>query len=227
MKKKISKLKIALIVVVILVCVLLTLSLIPIFASHNDSDRLLAYIESFGVWGAFVLLGIQIFQIILALIPGELVEFVAGTLYGTFLGTFICIVGVALGELIVFGLVKWLGERYAIKMVSQKEFKKLKFLNDEKKLEYVVFLLFFIPGTPKDVLTYFVPMTKIDVRRFLVISCMARIPSILSSTYAGATFAEGNIMQTAVIYVIIGLISVIGLFIHNRLINKGEKNGRK
>ncbi len=227
MKKKVSKLKTAAIILVLLVCLALTITLIPIFASYNDSGRLVSYIESFGVWGAFVLLGIQIFQIVFALIPGELVEFTAGALYKTFLGTVICLAGVVIGEILVFMLVKWFGKRFADKMVSPKEFKKLTFLNDEKKLEYFIFVLFFVPGTPKDVLTYFMPMTKIDVRRFLVISCIARIPAILSSTYAGATFAEGDIVQTAVIYAIIGAASLLGLFINNRFIKKGEKNGRK
>ena len=225
MKKKVSKLKALTFIVVILVCVALTLALIPVFASYNDSEKLVSYIEGFGIWGAFVLVGIQIFQIILALIPGELVEFVSGVIYGTLWGTVICLVGVALGELLVYMLVKWLGMRFLNKIISPREFKKLTFLNDEKKLEYVVFLLFFIPGTPKDVLTYFMPLTKIDVRRFLAISTIARIPSVLSSAYAGATFAEGDLMQTVIIYAVIGAISILGIFIHNRFIKKGEKNG--
>jgi len=227
MKNKVSKLKIAIIIMVLLISAALMLALIPIFASYDDSERLLAYIEGFGAWGAFVILGIQIFQIIFALIPGELVEFVAGTLYKTFWGTTVCLAGAAIGEFLVFMLVKWFGSRFLSEMISQKKLKKLAFLNDEKKLGYIIFLLFFLPGTPKDVLTYFVPMTKIDVRRFLLLSCIARIPSILSSTYAGATFAEGNMMQTVLIYAIIGAVSIIGIFIHNKFLNKGEKNGRK
>ena len=178
------------------------------------------------MWGAFVLLAVQIFQIVIALIPGEFTEFVSGTLYGTLFGSLICIIGVFLGELIVFLLVKWLGSRFAWKMAEGKEFKKLKFLNDEKKLEYTIFLLFFIPGTPKDVLTYFAPLTKINISRFLLLSTVARIPSIVSSAYAGSTFAEGNFSRTLIVYIIIGAVSILGLFIHRIIINKGERNGR-
>ncbi|MBQ2897897.1 MAG: TVP38/TMEM64 family protein [Clostridia bacterium] len=227
MKKKVSKLKIVSIILVILIALALTVALIPIFASYDDHERLTAYIESFGTWGAFVLLAIQVFQIVVALIPGELVEFVAGALYKTVLGTLICILGVALGEFLVFKFVRLLSRRNPDNFKIPEKFEKLKFLNDKKKLEYIIFLLFFIPGTPKDVLTYFVPLTKIDMKRFLILSCTARIPAILSSTYAGATFAQGDLLQTAAIYAVIGAVSLIGIFVHNRFINKGEKHGRK
>lgn len=227
MKKKVSKLKIALVIIVVLICAALTVALIPIFASYNDSERLLTYIESFGAWGAFVLLAIQIFQIIVALIPGELVEFVAGALYKTVLGTVICILGVAIGEFLVFKFVKFLKRRHPERIKIPQKFEKLKFLNDEKKLEYIIFLLFFVPGTPKDVLAYFVPLTKIDIKRFLFLSCIARIPAVMSSAYAGATFATGDLMQTITIYAVIGLVSLVGIFVHNRFMNKGEKHGRK
>ncbi len=226
MKKSTSKLKILSGFALIIVCALLVVVLYPFFSSYNDSEKLSLYIESFGIWGAFVLLIVQIFQIVVALIPGEFTEFVSGTLYGTLFGSLICLAGVFIGEFLVFILVKWLGTRFAWKMVSGKEFKKLKFLNDERKLEYTIFLLFFIPGTPKDVLTYFAPMTKIKLKEFLLLSCVARIPSIVSSAYAGSTFADGNFLQTLVVYIIIGAVSISGLFIHRRIINKGEKNGR-
>lgn len=227
MKKKVSKLKIMAVIIVVLVCAALTAALIPIFASYNDSERLVSYIESFGVWGAFVLLAIQVFQITIALIPGELVEFVAGALYKTILGTAICVLGVAVGEFLVFKFVKWIQKRHPDHFKAPQKFEKLKFLNDEKKLEYIIFLLFFVPGTPKDVLTYFVPFTKIESKRFLFLSCIARIPSIMSSAYAGATFAEGDLMQTIIIYAVIGIVSLAGIFVHNRFMNKGEKYGRK
>lgn len=226
MKKKTNKLRILYLAALIVVCALFIIVLTPVFLLCNDSEKLSLYIESFGMWGAFVLLAIQILQIVVAIIPGEFTEFASGTLYGTFFGSLICLTGIFIGELIIFILVKWFGNRFAQKMTKEKEFKKLKFLNDEKKLEYTIFLLFFIPGTPKDALTYFVPMTKIDMKRFLILSTIARIPTVVSSAYAGSTFAEGNFLKTLLVYIIIGAISITGLYIHHRLFNKGEKNGR-
>lgn len=225
MKNKPSKLKILSWVAFVIMLTLMALVLFPMMKVYNDSEKLSAYIESFGYWGAFVLLIVQIFQIVVAIIPGEFAEFVSGTLYGTIFGSLICLMGIYVGEGLVCLLVKWFGRRFALKMAEEREFKKLKFLNDEKKLEYTIFLLFFIPGTPKDVLTYFVPMTKINISRFLLLSTIARIPTVVSSAYAGATFADGNFLQTLVVYIIIGAISLAGLFIHHRLFNKGEKNG--
>lgn len=224
MKEKVNFLKISSILMSIAVCITLIWMLAPVFASYSNSERLLTYIESFGVWGALVLLLIQIFQIIVAFIPGELVEFTAGVLYKTTLGTVICLIGIVIGEFLIFKFVEVLSCHHPERVKVPEKLKNAKFLNNEKKLEYVIFLLFFIPGTPKDMLTYFVPLTKISVRKFLVLSCIARIPSVVSSTYAGATFADGNFLSTLIVYLVIGTVSLIGLYVHNRIIEKGEKN---
>ena len=128
MKHRLSKMKILSWAVFVIVCALFVMAIFPLLSYYKDPDRLSEYISGFGVWGALVLLFVQILQIIIAIIPGELTEFVSGTLYGTFFGTLICLIGVFFGELLIYAVVKWAGEKFSWKFVSGKEFKKLKFL---------------------------------------------------------------------------------------------------
>ncbi len=221
MKKSYFKLFSALIYIIAMV--LLTIIAIPLIRSYRNPDDFKVFIDSFGAFGFIIMLFIQTAQIIVALIPGEVIEFVAGTLYGWFWGLLFCLAGIAAGQTIIFFAVKILGEKLVEKAAGSKAMTKYKFLRDEKRLKTVIFILYFLPGTPKDLLTYIVPMTKIKFSDFLVISLFARIPSVVTSTYGGDAFAEKDYVSLAIVYCIILIISVGGMIIY-RIWDKRHQN---
>ena len=110
-----------------------------------------------GFVGVLILLLIQILQVVVAFIPGEIVELASGALYGTFGGLVLCLVGLNIGTLVIFGLVRLLGGAYVRENVSQKQYKYLKILNDPDRALVALFFIFLIPGIPKDILIYFIP----------------------------------------------------------------------
>lgn len=198
-------------VIVFIICIiLLAIICIPLITSisNGGSDQFKEFIDSFGPFGIVIMMFIQIAQIVVALVPGEVVEFVAGTVYGWFGGLVFCLVGVAIGQTIIFLAVRILGKDLVEKAAGSNALKKFKFLHDEKKLKVILFFLFFIPGTPKDLLTYIVPLTKIELLDFLVITLVARIPSIVSSTLAGSSFGDNDLKTTIIIYAVIAVVSV-------------------
>ena len=202
----------------------LTLIAIPFIRSFNEPEQFRAFIDKFGILGIFIMLLIQIAQVVVAMIPGELIEFVAGSMYGWLGGLVVCLLGIALGQIIIFKLVKTFGKDFVEAAAGSSAMSKLKFLKDEKKLKRVIFLLFFVPGTPKDLLTYAVPITSISLRDFITITLFARIPSALSSTYAGDAFAESKFKTLIVTYLTIGVISLIGMGIYKLYVRKSHKN---
>ncbi len=179
-----------------------------------------AFIEGYGWWGRFVAIGIQFLQVFIALIPGEFVEVGLGLAFGAVEGTVICLAGVALASATVFALVKKWGIKVAELFVDINKINSLKFINSEKKLNYLVFILFLIPGTPKDLLTYVVPLTRMKMSEFLVISMIARIPSVVSSTIGGNLFGDGKYLQGILLLVITGVISLVGLKIYDIITKK-------
>lgn len=212
--------------VFLLVMLGITIWLLPWILSLKDEAgraALQEYIHSQGGWGVLILLGIQILQVVIALIPGEAIEIIAGLLYGTFGGYLICQIGMLLGTILVFYLVKWLGASFVHSIVGESKLSRFKFLQDTRRLELFTFILFFIPGTPKDILTYFMPLTRIKPLVFFVITTVARIPSILSSTFAGASISEGKWIQTILIFAVIGLIGIIGICFNNKFLDWADR----
>ncbi|MBE6798108.1 MAG: TVP38/TMEM64 family protein [Ruminococcaceae bacterium] len=178
------------------------------------------YIRSFGAWGPFVMLGLQFLQVFIALIPGEFVETAAGFAFGPVLGTLICYIGVAAASSIVFLLTRRFGIKLVEVFTTPDKINELRFINTEKKRNYLIFFLFFIPGTPKDLLTYFVGLTDIKLGSFLIISLIARIPSVLSSTFGGHLLGVGQYWDAVLLYAITGAVSLIGLMVYNKIIKR-------
>lgn len=205
------------------VLVLLTLWFTKVLAPYlGSSEELRAFLDGYGWTGRFILFGLQCVQVVIALIPGEVVEVGAGYAYGAIEGTLICLVGVALSSVLIFLLVKKIGMPMVELFISREKIGQLRFINDTKKLKRLVFLLFFIPGTPKDILTYFVGLTDLTASQFLAITLVARIPSVVSSAICGQMLSDRHFLTAGIVYGITALVSGIGYLIY-RLIAKRKK----
>lgn len=196
-------------------------------AFGGSAESFEAFIEGYGWWGRFVALGIQILQVFVALIPGEFVEVGLGLAFGVVEGTLICLVGVGAASALVFLLVKKWGVKLVELFVSREKINSLRFINSEKKLNTLVFILFLIPGTPKDLLTYFVPLTKMKMSEFLCISMLARIPSVVSSTIGGDFFGSGRYLEGIILFVVTGAVSLGGMLIYRLILSKYQKRKAK
>jgi len=174
-------------------------------------------VASLGVGGWFVLLAIQYVQIVIAFIPGGPIQIVAGALYGALGGLLVCIVGTILATATVFALVKKYGRKVIALFVEEKDILKYDFLGDAKKLEMLVLGLFFVPGTPKDALTYLFALTPIPMGRFMLLSTCARIPAVLTSVLAGDSIMRGEWLKAGIFFFAITLISAGGLLLHKKI----------
>ncbi len=190
--------------------------------SSFSQEAFREYIQSFGVLGWLVLLGLQFLQVFIALIPGELLETAAGFAFGPFLGTVICYAGVAAASALVFLLTRKYGVKLVEVFISREKLRELRFLKNKTRRDALVFLLFFIPGTPKDLLTYFIGLTDMKLSSFLAVSLTARIPSVVSSTFGGHLLGEGDYWEAVILYAVVGGVSLIGMLIYNRILKKRE-----
>lgn len=217
--KLLAGVSIAVVAVLVIALTLFVWNWLDSFSQDDFRD----YIQSFGALGPLVLLGLQFLQVFIALIPGELLETAAGYAFGPWMGTAICYVGVALASSLIFLLTRRYGIRLVEVFVSREKINELRFLNTERKRNNLIFLLYFIPGTPKDLLTYFVGLTDIRLRTFLVLSMIARIPSVISSTFGGHLLGEENYWGAAILYGITGLVSALGLLGYNIYLKKKQE----
>ncbi|MDD7755506.1 MAG: VTT domain-containing protein [Clostridiales bacterium] len=162
------------------------------------------------------MIGISAFQIIVAIVPGEPIEIASGYAFGWFLGAVLCLLGTLFGQMVVFIFAKKFGLDFVEIFVSKKKLEKMSFLKDKEKIYVTIFFIFLIPGTPKDVLSYVAGITSIKLLPFLLVSGVARIPSVVSSTIAGSYLGVKNYKMAAIIFAVTIVISGILFFIYKQ-----------
>ncbi|MCI9413704.1 MAG: TVP38/TMEM64 family protein [Clostridiales bacterium] len=204
---------------------------LTVFISRNilqyvDSpEKFKEYIDSYGWQGRFILLGLQFLQVVIAFIPGELIEVGAGYAFGAVEGTLLCMGGAAVASCFVFLLTRLFGIRLVETFISRDKINELRFINSEQKLKRMIFILFFIPGTPKDVLTYFAGLTRIRLHEFLIITTIARIPSIVSSTIGGDVISNQNYGLAILIFAVTGVVSLLGMKVYSVILGRKKDKG--
>ncbi|MEG0857291.1 MAG: VTT domain-containing protein [Terrisporobacter sp.] len=174
------------------------------------------WVNSTGIWGKFIMIGIAAFQIIVAVVPGEPIEIAAGYAFGWLQGAILCLIGTLLGQAIVFLFAKKFGMDFVQVFVKKEKLEKIEFLKNKDKLYSSIFFIFLIPGTPKDVLSYVAGITPIKLIPFLLISCLARIPSVVSSTIGGGLLGGANYKMAIVVFIVTFIISLICFFIYKK-----------
>lgn len=191
----------------------------------SDTDKFKNWVDSFGFLGKFVFIAIIVLQVVIAIIPGEPFEIAAGYCFGGLEGTILCLIGIIIGSIIIFLLVKNFGIKFVELFFSKEKIESLKFLKNSKRLGILLFIIMFIPGTPKDLFSYFAPLTKIKLHIWILIVSVSRIPSVVTSTIGGSLLLEQKYMFAIIAFTITLILSGSGLIIYNKISKKlGEKN---
>ena len=196
--KKTKIFKVIILAVFLLIMAWLTVTLVPMFKNISTEEGRVEFkqkIESMGGQGCLVIIGLMIIQIFLPILPGEPVEVLAGMCFGTFGGLMIVFLGAFISSCIIFFGVRKFGRNFIYSFVKKDKLEKLEkseWFSNPKKIYSILFILFFIPGAPKDLLIYLGGLLPIKPMKFILISTFARFPSIISSTIAGSSLVNGN-----------------------------------
>ncbi|MGI6776912.1 MAG: TVP38/TMEM64 family protein [Acetivibrionales bacterium] len=174
-------------------------------------------LASYGFSGVPVFIFFQFAQVIVAAIPGEVVQIAGGYIYGTFYGTLFSIVGILAGYITAFLLSRLMGYPIVKAFVAEKHIKKFQFLMNSRKSEIALFVLFLIPGLPKDVLVYIAGLTPVRPIRFLTLAMSARLPALVGSSFIGANLQKRNYAIAAIVSIIAVVLFVLGVFLRDRI----------
>lgn len=224
--KKTTIFKIILAIIALAICIAVIIYLFPIVKNLSTQEGQLEFkekIDNLGFLGLLMLFGIQFAQIFLIVIPGEPIEILAGMCYGGIGGTIFITVSVAILTTFILFMVRRLGRKFVYEFCSKEQIEKIensKLMKITEKIEFIMLILFLIPGTPKDLLVYIGGLLPIKPLRFILISTFARLPSVISSTFAGENIASGDWIFSIIIYV--ATFIIIGLIIF--LVNKFDKS---
>ena len=196
----------------------------PLIQFVQEPERFRAWVTEQSVLAPIAFLGMLILQIVVAVIPGEPLEIAAGYAFGAVEGTLLCMFGAFLGRVAVFLLVRRFGTRAVEVFFPLEKLNALSVLQNKRRLTLWVFFLFFLPGTPKDVLCYLVGLTNLPLRSWLLISAIAPVPSIVTSTIGGDALGMGNYSFALLVFVVTFAVSGLGLLVYRFVCQSRERS---
>ncbi|MGN1194070.1 MAG: TVP38/TMEM64 family protein [Acutalibacteraceae bacterium] len=218
------------IAVIIAACVVIVALLIcyclfgkKLLAFFEDTDKFKSWLDSFGTTGRIIFVSIRALQTVVKFIPAEPLEIGSGYAYGTFGGLFYCMLGTFIGSLVIIALTKIFGVKVVNIFVSQEQINSLRFLKNKNKLTTTLFIIYLIPGTPKDIITYLMGITDYNMVKFMIITSIARIPSIITSTVCGSALEKKSYALSICVFVTTAILGLIGIMIYNKLEAKYNK----
>lgn len=184
-----------------------------------DGKKIIPFINSFGPASVLIFIPLQILQVLIAPIPGELTGFIGGYLYGVTLGTIYSTIGLSIGSWIAFILSRTFGLPLVEKFVKPEIIRKYDHFMEHKGA-FVSFLLFLIPGFPKDALCYILGLSHMNTKAFIVISTIGRLLGTILLSVQGSCVRNDQDMAFFILLGLSGLIFLVGFFFGQKWLEK-------
>ena len=181
-------------------------------------DQFKNVIDSYGQMSVLVFIAFQVIQVVVSVIPGDVVQIAGGYIYGTFWGTVYSAAGILIGTLAAFYGARLLGSGAIRFFVSEKNMQRRHQMMDAPRSETVLFLFFLIPGLPKDILVYAAGLSPIRSARFFFLFTVARLPGLVGSSVIGANLQQENYSFVIILFSICCLLFGGGFICRKRIL---------
>ena len=181
----------------------------------SDQDRVVELLRSAGVKGPLLCIGVQFIQVVIFVIPGEITQFAAGYVFGGWLGFAYSATGIMLGSGFNFLFARLVGRPTLERFIHRQTLDKVDAALNNTKGKSALFLLFLLPGMPKDAMSYGAGLSNLNMAEFVVVTGLARSPALLASILLGSQ-AYRQDYRSMVITGVVVLVAIVGYYLYER-----------
>ncbi len=186
--------------------------------SQMDSiQEVTAFLDANKTLAVFVYLGLQVLQIIVSVLPGQVFQVAAGYYFGFFMGLVYSLIGAAIGTALTYFVARFLGSNSVNTLFGEERINKIVSMLNNHRAYNIVFLLYLIPGLPKDLVGYAAGISRINFKIFIVISIVGRTFGMSGSLLFGYLYAHGNYVMMGVVGGLAVLISILCILYRNKI----------
>lgn len=202
-----------------------------IFDFFLSTKSIRRWIETWGIWAPISFIGLQVVQVVIFIIPGEFTQIAGGLIFGTIGGFLYSSLGIAIGSVFNFYLARLLGKGFVHILFKKESCDRFESIISTGKAKQVFFLLFLIPGIPKDIVCYIAGLSKIKFIEFFLISTVGRAPALIVSVIIGDAIAEQEWILAMIICAVALIIFGVGFLfreqIHNQVVKYSSRKDTK
>jgi len=184
----------------------------------QDLDSLNQYLSQYKAVSALIYIGLQIIQIVISVIPGQILQFAAGYIYGFPLGTLLSLLGIFLGTIFTFYMARILGKEAMHILFGEERITRYINLLNSKRAYTIIFVLFVIPGLPKDLLSYAAGISEMKLKPFLLLSLVGRTPALMVTIAMSRMLYNESYLELIILILISIVLFILGILNKDRLI---------
>lgn len=193
----------------------------PKIKEYISFENVRLFVEKNKFLSFLVFILLQIFQVVIFIIPGDVINATGGFVFNIFIGFLLSFIGVILGSIIAFYISRTLGYNFINKFVKKEKLDKIVSFFESNTGFVSLFIFCNLPFVPKDVLMYGAGLTPLKARKTLFVYCISRIPGIIIWNSMGA-----NIYSRSILGIIITL-CVLLLFLMLIVLIKKKIDGSR
>jgi uncharacterized membrane protein YdjX (TVP38/TMEM64 family) len=190
------------------ICTGLWSKLIAFYDLLIDRERVQVLVQASGWAAPLILVALHVAQVLIAPIPGDAFSILGGYLFGTFNGFLLSTLGMTIGSVLNFYFGRLVGNRVVQRIVSARTYAKYNRLVQGKRI-LLIFLLFLVPGSPKDMLCILLGLTTIPIRIFILLSAVARMPTTVAFSMQGAAIFSRDFTLLAILSIVCVLFAAL------------------
>lgn len=222
---------IGMVVAVLFVCVAASLAMLPLIrllSSESGQAIIIEKIQDFGIFAPILYVLLQVLQVVIAVIPGGPVPMIGGVLFGEWGALVLSLAGFFLGTVIVYYLVQWIGKPIVDRFVGEKHFRKFDFLMKQRRIALLIFLVFLLPGLPKDALTYLVSFNpRVKPMHLFILTTLGRTPATILTVFLGGSLWDGNYILSFVLFGAMIVCALLGFLVKRYIDKRSEKRAKR
>lgn len=188
-----------------------------IIERFSDMQNVKALFAEYRTESVFFYIAAQIIQIVICIIPGQWLQFAAGYMYGFWIGYILSLVGAALGTVLTYYIARLLGHDAMHLIFGEEKIHQMLHTLNSKKAVVLVFLIFLIPGVPKDLCNYVAGLSEMKLKRFMLVSLIGRSPGMMGSLLIGRYIMVGQYTGAVIVAVIAVVLFVLGIIFRKRI----------
>ena len=183
-------------------CAWLVLTDAPIYRFivrlYQDKHFLKRMLRDWGMLAPLLFIALQALQVVLSPVPGEATGFLGGFLFGEWLGFLYSSIGLTAGSVVAFMIGRWLGAHFVRNLVSKEAWNRLGFIV-EAEGSILCFIVYLIPGLPKDIVCFFFGISPMPLWVFAIVSGLGRMPGTWILSAQGARTEAGAYIEAVAV----------------------------
>ena len=184
---------------------------------YVDKYFLKRTLREWGVLAPVLFMALQALQVIISPIPGDATGFLGGYLFGEWLGLLYSTIGLTVGSVAAFAIGRWFGEHYVQRVVSVETWQRLGFIV-EAEGAVLCFIIYLIPGLPKDIICYLFGLSPMPLWVFALVSGLGRVPGTWVLSAQGAHIATGNYFNVILVSAACAAVALPLYYYRHRLV---------